>query len=138
MTSRENGQRWLEQADEDLRWTQHLLEAGAYYLACFLSQQVGEKALKALLYSLGEEYLIGHSVEQLCRSVSAHLPELGDHCESWKYLDNFYISTRYPDALPGSIPARVYNKDAADGAVRIAVEIVAVVHGRMDQAQVKS
>jgi HEPN domain-containing protein len=135
MQPRETGQRWLEQADEDLRWTQHLLQAGAYYLVCFLSQQVGEQALKALLYSLGEEYLIGHSVEQLCRSVSAHLPELADHCESWEYLDNFYIPTRCPDALPGGIPARVYNRDAAEGAASTAAEIVATVHGRMEQAQ---
>lgn len=33
----DEGRRWLAQAQEDLRWTRHLAEEGAYYLACFLA-----------------------------------------------------------------------------------------------------
>ena len=60
------GRRWLEQAQEDLHWAQHLAGQGAYHLACFLAQQVTEKALKAFLYAQGEEIVIGHSVARLC------------------------------------------------------------------------
>jgi HEPN domain-containing protein len=41
----EEGRRWLRQAQEDLRWARHLAQEGAYHLACFLSQQVAEKAV---------------------------------------------------------------------------------------------
>lgn len=124
---RQEAQRWLEQAEEDLRWTQHLVEVGGYYLACFLAQQVGKKALKALLYYQGEELVMGHSVEQLCQKASAYLAEIKEHCEDWEYLDNFYVPTRYPNALPGSIPAKVYNKKAASDTAATAREIVTFV-----------
>lgn len=52
----EEGQRWLRQAQEDLRWARHLAEQGAYHLACFLAQQVAEKALKAFLYAQMASY----------------------------------------------------------------------------------
>jgi HEPN domain-containing protein len=41
----DEGRRWLEQAEEDLRWAKDLAERGGYHIACFLAQQVGEKAL---------------------------------------------------------------------------------------------
>jgi HEPN domain-containing protein len=61
----EEGQRWLSQAAEDLRWAKHLAEEGGWHLACFLSQQVAEKALKAFLYAQGEEIVLGRSVARL-------------------------------------------------------------------------
>jgi HEPN domain-containing protein len=45
----DEGRRWLEQAEEDLRWAKHLARRGGYHIACFLAQQVGEKAPKAFL-----------------------------------------------------------------------------------------
>lgn len=61
------GQRWLAQAQADRKGAQLLLDGGSYHLACFIAQQVAEKALKAFLYAQGEEFVIGHSVEVLCR-----------------------------------------------------------------------
>ena len=58
----EEGMRWLEQAEEDQRWAKDLAERGGYHLACFLAQQVGEKALKAFLYAQGEEIVLGLSL----------------------------------------------------------------------------
>ena len=73
----EEGMRWLEQANEDLRWTQDLAERGGYHIACFLAQQVGEKALKAFLYAQGEEIVLGHSIERLCHQAAEWSPGLG-------------------------------------------------------------
>ena len=61
----EEGRRWLEQAQEDLRWAKDLAERGGYHIACFLAQQIGEKALKGFLYAQGEEIVLGHSIERL-------------------------------------------------------------------------
>ncbi len=61
MRPAEQAERWLAQAEDDLRWAIHLKDAGAYNLACFLSQQVAEKAMKALLYRAGREVVLGHA-----------------------------------------------------------------------------
>src|SRR3990172_6888338 len=123
--------RWLEQADDDLRWAKHLRDAGAHNIACFLAQQVAEKALKALLYHQGEELVMGHSVKDLCERAAAAMPDIADQCAHWGALDGFYVPTRYPDALPGSIPARVYDRRSADGAVASATEVVETVRAKM-------
>jgi HEPN domain-containing protein len=86
----EEGRRWLEQARDDLRWAEHLAREGAYNIACFLAQQVGEKALKG------------------------------------------FLPSRYPNALAGSIPARVYTREMAAGAVGLAREVVEFVGPRIE------
>ncbi|MFQ5899546.1 MAG: HEPN domain-containing protein [Candidatus Methylomirabilia bacterium] len=126
-SEREEGERWLEQAEIDLGWAQLLADRGGYHLACFLAQQVGEKALKAFLYGQGEEIVLGHSIERLCREASRWDPRFGEHVSRWAILDGYYVPTRYPNSLPDSIPARVYTRDAAQDAVRLTGEIVTFV-----------
>lgn len=126
-TPRAEGQRWLEQAQADLGWAQHLAQAGAYYLVCFLAQQVAEKALKAFLYLQGEELVLGHSVRQLCAHAAEYDPQFARNLDDWGILDSYYIPTRYPNGLPDDIPARVYNRQAAEGALGLAQAVVAKV-----------
>jgi HEPN domain-containing protein len=73
--AQKQGLRWLEQAEADRMGGQLLFDGGSYHLACFVSQQVAEKALKAFLYAQGEELVIGHSVEALCRWAAEIDPE---------------------------------------------------------------
>ncbi|MCK4392725.1 HEPN domain-containing protein [Candidatus Bipolaricaulota bacterium] len=127
----DEGQRWLEQAKEDLKWVRLLLTEGGFHLVCFLSQQVAEKALKAILYAQGEEMVLGHSVERLCAQVSLHLPKIREQAMRWAVLDGYYVTTRYPNSLPGSIPARVYQKDAAQEALSLAEEVVIFVEEQL-------
>jgi len=125
------GRRWLEQATEDLKWARLLLKEGGFHLVCFLAQQVAEKALKAVLYAQGEEMVLGHSVERLSAQVALHVPEISEQGARWAVLDGYYVTTRYPNSLPGSIPARVYQKDAAQEALRLAEEVVDFVEKRL-------
>ncbi|HKB24344.1 MAG TPA: HEPN domain-containing protein [Methylomirabilota bacterium] len=127
----EEGRRWLEQAREDLRWAEDLAQRGGYHIACFLAQQVGEKALKALLYAAGEELVLGHSVERLCAEAGGRDAHFRERARRWSILDSYYVTTRYPNSLPDSIPARVYTQDAAKDAVRLAREIVTDVGERL-------
>jgi HEPN domain-containing protein len=129
----EQGWRWLRQAREDLRWTRHLAEQGAYHLACFLAQQVAEKALKAFLYAQGQEIVLGHSVERLCGAAATFDPRFTTKARSWSVLDGYYIPTRYPNGLPGGIPADVYTQQAADSAVELASEAVGFVGSLLDE-----
>ena len=121
----EEGQRWLAQADEDLKWVKDLANRGGYYLACFLAQQTAEKAMKAFLYAQGEEVVLGHSVERLCALASRWKPDLTESVKRWAILDSYYFPTRYPNGLPDSIPARVYTEEVAKAAAALADEIVA-------------
>ena len=41
-------------------------------------------------------------------------PNLRDYPDDWGVLDSYYIPTRYPNDLPDDIPARVYNRRAAE------------------------
>ncbi len=134
----EEGMRWLEQAREDMRWTQDLAERGGYHIACFLAQQVGEKALKGFLYAQGEEMVIGHSVERLWHQAAEWEPRFAELVKRWAILDGFYIPTRYPSSLPNSIPARVYTQEAARGAAKLASEIVAFVEGLINSGESSS
>lgn len=131
----EEGRRWLEQSTEDLHWARHLAERGGYHIACFLAQQVGEKALKAFLYAQGEEVVIGHSIERLSSRASEWTPEFAKRARQWSILDGYYVPTRYPNSLPDSIPAKVYTEDAARESVDLAEEIVEFVRAQIDQAE---
>ncbi len=134
--SLEEGWRWLQQAMEDLRWTDELTQRGGYYLACFLAQQVAEKALKAFLYAKGLEIVLGHSVERLTREAAEWEPGVEEQARRWAILDSYYVPTRYPNSVPGNIPARVYTADAAQGALALAREVVAWVKARMPPEEV--
>lgn len=123
----EEGRRWLEQAEEDLRWTVALADQGAHHLACFLAQQVVEKAIKGFLYAQGEEVVLGHSVQRLCEAASAYRAEFLEMGGRWSLLDSYYLTARYPNSLPDSIPARVLTQGAAREAVRLAEEAVGFI-----------
>ena len=126
------GRRWLEQAQEDLHWAQHLARQGAYHLACFLAQQVTEKVLKAFLYAQGEEMVIGHSVARLLARAADYQSVFAEEkAREWSILDGYYVPTRYPNSLPDDIPARVYTRKAADEAVALAADAVALVQAQL-------
>jgi len=125
----EEGERWLSQAAEDLKWTKLLAEQGGWYLACFLSQQVTEKALKAFLYAQGEEIVLGHSVARLCGDAAEYNKDFSEKAKRWSLLDGYYIPTRYPNGLPDGIPAEVFTEKAAKSAVALAEEEVNYVKG---------
>lgn len=123
----EEGRRWLAQAEEDLKWADDLAERGGHHIACFLAQQVGEKALKAFLYAQGDEVVLGHSVERLSAEAASREPRFEESRSRWTILDGYYIPTRYPNSLPESIPAAVFTRNAAREAAALAREIVSLV-----------
>jgi HEPN domain-containing protein len=95
--------RWLLQARQDLDDADYNLKGKRYHLVCFLSQQAGEKALKALLYAKGEEIVLGHSVAKLLKSAIRYDTGLAA-IKDTAGLDKYYIPTRYPNGLPGGVP----------------------------------
>ena len=118
------GRRWLDQAEADRHGAQLLFDGESYHLACFIAQQIAEKALKAFLYAQGEEVVVGHSVEALSRWAAEYDSSFASLREAVSSLDGFYIPTRYPNGLPDSIPAHVYTRTAAQEALRLADRVL--------------
>ncbi len=128
-----DGARWIAQATDDLETARLLLANERHAVACFLAQQAAEKALKGLLYAAGADAVLGHSVAALCVEVAAVHPELTPRCPEWSSLDQHYIPTRYPDALPGGIPSDVYTAAQATAATDLAGELLAAVGGLLNR-----
>jgi HEPN domain-containing protein len=125
------GHRWLEQAEADRHGAQLLFDGESYHLACFISQQVAEKALKAFLYAQGEDIVLGHSVEALARWAANYDEAFTALRDDVAPLDAYYIPTRYPNGLPDSIPARVYTRAVAKETLQMADQTLALVKSKL-------
>lgn len=79
----------------------------------------------------GAETVLGHSVAGLCQEVARLAPEAEGRCGAWAALDQYYIPTRYPDALPGGIPSDVFTPEQAAEAIDRANEVAAFAAGRL-------
>ena len=100
---RSEGRRWLAQAENDLAFAGLAAREGFFAQACFNSQQAAEKALEAFLYSRGAEHVFGHSVADLiteCARIDTEFTPLKARATP---LDQYYVSTRYPNSLPGGM-----------------------------------
>ena len=133
--ARAEGQRWLAQAANDLAFAALASREGYFAQACFNSQQAAEKALKAFLYSRGAEQVFGHSVADLaaeCTELDAEFASLRSRAAP---LDQFYVATRYPNSLPGGIPAQAFARPEAERALEMAREVMAAVKHRLAPAE---
>ena len=81
---------WLRQAEDDLRAARVLRGSGQYSRSCFLAEQAGDKALKALLASQDSD------------------------------RDKLYAPTRHPDALGDEAPMDVFGPEDAQAALEAA------------------
>lgn len=119
--------RWIEQAKEDLISAEILFNSKRYYLVCFLSQQIVEKALKSAIYFNGEDLVLGHSVKNLVERTSDFDMKFKELKNKVPILDSYYIPTRYPNGLPEGIPAEIFNQEAAKNALELAKTTVQIV-----------
>ena len=115
--ARNEAERWLRQAESDLAFAELGAREGFPAQACFTSQQAAEKALKAVLYLSGERFVPGHSLVELLGRATAGTESLVHLRDSARQLDQYYIPTRYPNGLPGGIPAEVFTGAQAEDAV---------------------
>jgi HEPN domain-containing protein len=125
--ARSEGRRWLAQADNDLAFAELATRERFFAQACFHSQQAAEKALKAFLYAHGAEEVRGYSVADLgaeCAGIDADFGPLRSRAAP---LDRFYLTARYPNSLPGSIPAEVFVESDARQALEMARAVLAAV-----------
>ncbi|MBI5560732.1 MAG: HEPN domain-containing protein [Deltaproteobacteria bacterium] len=118
--------RWLRQSEYDLKVAQWNLEGGFFAPACFFSQQASAKALRAFLFFKKEDARETRSVVELLERAITYQEGLKDLVEGAGRLDIYYKTSRFPDAIPGGIPAEVITaKDAAE-AIKTASDIIRV------------
>jgi HEPN domain-containing protein len=123
--------RWQEQAGRDIDDARYCLQGRRHNLACFLAQQAAEKSLKAFLYASGGQEPWGHSVADLCREAGDIDGDFRRLHPEVAPLDKFYIPTRYPNGLPGGIPAEAFSEEDARGAIDMAEKVIALVRNRL-------
>ena len=118
---------WLRQAENDLEWARHSLAGGFFAQTCFIAQQAGEKALKALCFFKGYDVVRTHSLFQIVRSLG----EDGELERCARELDLYYVSGRYPDAFPGGAPFEILTAEQARSTLAAADSIAALVRDRV-------
>jgi HEPN domain-containing protein len=126
--NRHEAGRWLETAREDLTAAKLMAAHKMYSHACFLAQQGGEKAVKALWFMSGQDPW-GHSIQKLVSDFPQRkiLRNPRRWIEKAALLDRYYIPTRYPNGLPDLTPGASYFQRDATRAIQTAQFIVSEV-----------
>ncbi|PKB72801.1 MAG: hypothetical protein BZY75_05225 [SAR202 cluster bacterium Io17-Chloro-G7] len=131
-TPLETSRLWLAQAEHSLTATQALLELGFWADACFHAEQTAQLGLKAYLFFKGRRYVNIHSVRTLALECGKEDADFLSFEEYGSFLDRYYLTTRYPDALPApSIPFQSFFEQEARQAVDQASEIVKSVRDKI-------
>ena len=123
--------RWLRQAQHDLDDAEYAVAGDRHALACFLAHQVAEKAVAAFLYASGAERVWGHALADLCEDAMNFDTTFDVLKSEAMLLDKHYLGTRYPSALPGGVPAEVYDASDSECALRTARDTLEFVRNRV-------
>ncbi|MFZ0929780.1 MAG: HEPN domain-containing protein [Syntrophobacteraceae bacterium] len=123
-------ERWLQIAAEDLKMAELAIRECIYNQVCFHSQQSAEKAVKALLLLQGQVVPRTHLLGDLLRLLE---PDPFSASLGIQLLDRFYLPTRYPDALPGSLPEGLPNHEDAFEALAVARQVLITVSDIIQQ-----
>jgi HEPN domain-containing protein len=107
--NREIVKEWIEKAEQDFNFALASLEFDDFFAQiCFHFQQSAEKYLKAFIIAYDLEFRPVHNLIELleiCRQKEPKIKEIEEAC---RYLNPFYVDTRYPVHWPVE-----YNKDTA-------------------------
>ncbi len=121
---KQNAQRWFKEASNTLQQAKRTFQQKDYNLTCFLAEQTTQKALKAVLYGEGERFINIHSIAELIKTVAFRHPDFSALLDKGAKLDQYYLSTRYPDAIPEpAIPSEIFSEDQAKEALEIMIEV---------------
>jgi HEPN domain-containing protein len=131
--SKEEARRWLQQAKKDLEIGRSLGNMGEYAYACFHLEQASQKALKSFLYFMGKRYIWEHSIFNLAQQCAEYDSEFKELLDAGKYLDRFYLTTRYPDAVaPPALPYELFTEEDFKKALELAERILRFVERKIE------
>lgn len=120
---------WLKQAENELLWARDTAGREQHALGCFLSQQAAEMSLKALAYFRGADFVKGHSILAIADDLKIN----GEVREAAQRLDQYYITTRYPDSHFSGAAFEYFTAAQAAEAIQFAETILSRV--RLETAE---
>lgn len=98
-----------------------------------MAEQASQKALKSFLIAQGQRSVPIHSVAQLAERCAALDSDFKKHIAPGRILDQYYIPTRYPDALaPPAVPFESYTEEQAKKAVKAAEAIYGITAKKLN------
>lgn len=107
-----DAQKWLDCAREDLQMAELAMRSCLFNQVCFHAQQAAEKTLKSLIIAAGVLPPKTHKLGDLLGLLPIAIPS--DLRRKLLLLDRYYIPTRYPDALPGTLATGMPHQADAD------------------------
>ena len=119
--------RWFRQAENDLKAAEWNQQGGFYAHACFWAQQSTAKVLRAFLFMNKEDAKETRSVSELLERCLTYDEDFKAVVEYGSRLDIYYKTSRYPDSLPGGIPAELLSSKDSREAIKAASDILALV-----------
>jgi HEPN domain-containing protein len=118
---------WLDIAAEDLTVAHLVFEEEHLAHTCFLSQQCIEKSLKAYLIGKANTYPRTHNLVILLNQCEMLEPTFSQFRAECIAIDQYYVPTRYPDAVPGGLPTGSPTEQQAQKAITAAETILQFV-----------
>lgn len=120
-------ERWLRQSEYDLKAAEWCQQGGFFAAATFWAQQSAAKSLRAFLFLNREDARETRSVVDLLDRALVYEESFKDFISSSRRLDLYYKTSRFPDALPGGVPAEVISEKDSVEAVRQAADIIEII-----------
>lgn len=114
---------WVDFFLNDIKAAEIMLKEELYNHTCFFAHQSSEKALKGFLEENNIVIPKIHNLMALneqCQKIKSSFCELRPKL---KFLNQFYITTKYPDTFVGSLPGGMPDKATAEKALGYAKEI---------------
>jgi HEPN domain-containing protein len=119
---------WLDKAKEDLSFANSLIDESPFFAQiCFHYHQAAEKFLKAFIVAMNLEFKKIHDLIvllQLCIEEESSLEALMEDC---RFLNAFYIETRYPVHWPTR-----HNREEAEKARTSAEHICEILQAALE------
>lgn len=125
--ARDDAQRWIAEAENDIKDAEMLLRHEGYYPLCQLAYLAAAKAMRGLLLGMGQPFPEQADLAALSQQVSLVEPTLGVLTQSLDPLQRFAPSapTAGPEATP--LPPPLYSREAAKRAIALVRQAVAEV-----------
>ncbi len=127
---------WMDEARYDFDTCLELHKLGRYNWVCTCSQQVSEKAIKALFLLDGIDFPWTHSIVDLLDELKGILYIEEDIFLGLRHsaseLDPHYVETRYPDAIGGTqAPYKYYDKQRSEECLKNARKVLEWVENQI-------
>ena len=123
---------WMRQAKSDWAVAELTAQQGFYSQACYHYGQSAEKALKAMLISLGSLPPYSHALDRLVESLEAEGVDVTPiRTVRLKALSRMNSETRYPSE--NEAPADRFDAEDSDEARSVAEQVMAFAKAAMTQ-----